>query len=49
VVNVFATGPGIAGLKPAKAMDKNNKNLQHTFLQMGSKTGGPMSLSFYSI
>jgi hypothetical protein len=35
---VFATGPGIAGLKPAKAMDKSNKNLQHVFLRMGSKT-----------
>jgi hypothetical protein len=32
---------------PAKVMDfKGNKNLQHTFLHMGSKAGGPMLKDF---
>jgi hypothetical protein len=35
--------PKIANSNPAKAMDfKRDTNLQHTFLRMGSKAGGPM-------
>jgi hypothetical protein len=35
------------GSNPAKEMDfKGDKNLQHTFLWMGSKAGGPMLQDF---
>jgi hypothetical protein len=42
--------PRVAGLNSAEAVDfKGDKNLQHTFLPMGTKAGGPMSLTFYGM
>jgi hypothetical protein len=45
VVSVLATGPKGHGLKPGRGDEffKDDKNPQHTFLPMESKTGGPMS------
>jgi hypothetical protein len=44
VVFVLATGPNGCGLNPSqrRRIFKDYKNLQHTFLQMGSKAVGPM-------
>jgi hypothetical protein len=45
VVIVLATGPNGHGVqtRPRRWIFKGDKNSQHTFLQMGSKEGGPIS------
>jgi hypothetical protein len=42
MVSILATGPKICGY----GFFKGDKNPHHTFLRMGSKAGGPMSLDF---
>jgi hypothetical protein len=43
MVNVLTIGPKVCRFKPAEVTDfKGNKNQQYTFLQMGSKAGGPI-------
>jgi hypothetical protein len=46
VVRVFGTGPKVRWFNPGQErwIFKGDKNLQHTFLRMGSKATGPMSL-----
>jgi hypothetical protein len=45
VVSVLATGPTGRGFESGQGDGflKVIKNLQHTFLRIGSKAGGPMS------
>jgi hypothetical protein len=45
VVTLLATGPKGCGSEPNQGDGflKGDKNLQHTFLWMGSKARGPMS------
>jgi hypothetical protein len=50
VASVLATGLNDRGFNPGRGDGfKGDQNPQHTFLRMGSKAGGPMSLRFYGV